>query len=366
MKHLTIFLPAACIIPTWLLISIREELFIESFTKFYPLTLAMVLGSMIAGSTPLGGGVVAFPVSVLLIGFSPSKGRDFSLMIQSIGMTAASFLIFIKKSHLLDGYGDVMAMFCCFSLLGLMVGFFFTISPYVVNLIYTISVACFAIGLAYRDFLKNKHPPMNESSVANIAPSIDNHGYLKWVCIPIFAIAGGFLSSNIGTGADMAWFAFGSIIPLKNSLQKSTNYDTTTRENTLTAISVIIMAFTSVFGSLLRITVTKDSNDALPPVHHDVYMALIACAPIVCLGAPVGSLLLTASNQRRLKHCFFFLAFLQLMMFGIIKISDDTIAWMCVVGVLLALSLLIICHYFLVHMKKSTLTKRNRRDDIEQ
>ena len=37
----------------------------ELFKDYYPMTLAMIPGSLIAGSTPLGGGVVAFPVAVL-------------------------------------------------------------------------------------------------------------------------------------------------------------------------------------------------------------------------------------------------------------------------------------------------------------
>ena len=44
----------------------------------------MVLGSFIAGATPLGGGVVAFPVSVLVLNLSPKEGRDFTSFIQSV------------------------------------------------------------------------------------------------------------------------------------------------------------------------------------------------------------------------------------------------------------------------------------------
>eukprot|EP00966_Prymnesium_polylepis_P100760 2333623-Prymnesium_polylepis.1 len=43
----------------------------ELFSEYYPMTLAMIAGSLIAGSTPLGGGVVAFPIAVLVIGFKP-------------------------------------------------------------------------------------------------------------------------------------------------------------------------------------------------------------------------------------------------------------------------------------------------------
>ena len=40
-----------------------------------------------------GGGAVAFPVMTLVLHVSPQVARDFSLMIQSCGMTAAAFTI---------------------------------------------------------------------------------------------------------------------------------------------------------------------------------------------------------------------------------------------------------------------------------
>ena len=58
------------------------------------MTATMCVGSFIAGATSEGGGAVAFPVMTLLFGIEPSVARDFSLMIQSVGMTAASALIF--------------------------------------------------------------------------------------------------------------------------------------------------------------------------------------------------------------------------------------------------------------------------------
>jgi uncharacterized protein len=41
----------------------------------------------------IGGAAVAFPVMTLVFGISPIVARDFSFMIQSIGMTAASGVI---------------------------------------------------------------------------------------------------------------------------------------------------------------------------------------------------------------------------------------------------------------------------------
>jgi len=61
------------------------------------MALTMALGSFIAGATSEGGGAVAFPVMTLIFKIAPSTARDFSLLIQSCGMTAASFAILKNK-----------------------------------------------------------------------------------------------------------------------------------------------------------------------------------------------------------------------------------------------------------------------------
>jgi hypothetical protein len=48
---------------------------------------------MVAGATSEGGASVAFPVMTLVFGIAPVVARDFSFMIQSVGMTCASFTI---------------------------------------------------------------------------------------------------------------------------------------------------------------------------------------------------------------------------------------------------------------------------------
>ena len=57
----------------------------SAVTEQWPVAVAMLLGSYFAGSTPLGGGVVGFPILVLGFGFDASVGRDFSFAIQSVG-----------------------------------------------------------------------------------------------------------------------------------------------------------------------------------------------------------------------------------------------------------------------------------------
>ena len=66
----------------------------EAFGQFYIMSITMIFGSLVAGSTPVGGGAVAFPVMVLFIKLSAEDGRDFSLMIQSVAGLRRAFHLF--------------------------------------------------------------------------------------------------------------------------------------------------------------------------------------------------------------------------------------------------------------------------------
>ena len=63
---------------------------------FYP--AIMVLGGFVAGITPEGGGAVAFPMLSVFFEVERSMARDFSLMIQSVGMTSASIFILTRPA----------------------------------------------------------------------------------------------------------------------------------------------------------------------------------------------------------------------------------------------------------------------------
>jgi uncharacterized membrane protein YfcA len=74
--------------------------FLPTVIAHWPMAAAMAAGSYVAGSTPMGGGTVGFPVLVLLMDLPATLGRDFSLAIQSVGMTSASIYILCKRQEL--------------------------------------------------------------------------------------------------------------------------------------------------------------------------------------------------------------------------------------------------------------------------
>ena len=69
----------------------------EENTPAYFMSITMIFGSMIAGATSEGGAAVAFPIMTLVFGIAPPVARDFSYMIQSVGMTAAAFTILFMR-----------------------------------------------------------------------------------------------------------------------------------------------------------------------------------------------------------------------------------------------------------------------------
>jgi hypothetical protein len=155
--------------------------------------------------------------------------------------------------------------------------------------------------------------------------------YLDLLAFVAFNLLGGFASSQIGSGADITWYAYCSLIyNSRRGVPKMSGND-------LTATSVIVMATTSVFGSVLR--VSTRGTDA---VSAEAYHALMACACIVVVGAPCGSLFLSPNHQRRLKILFYVLAVVQLASFGVIKIQRNTVAWLVVGGILFAICVAIV------------------------
>ncbi|GFH46492.1 hypothetical protein CTEN210_02969 [Chaetoceros tenuissimus] len=355
-RILTKFYPALIILPLYLKITTRNQILLSSFANYYPLSIAMILGSLIAGATPLGGGVVAFPISVLVLAFDPKQGRDFALGIQSIGMSCASYTILTRehsesKQHAILGNGEytnLLGVSMFFSVLGLIFGLDIVVPSYYVNVMYTTLVASFAVILASLDRVKNETTSSDENCILEDASSleIDEHRVdhcsdtkslsasslqttssgekvKSLLANAIFCTIGGMLSAQVGTGADIMTYFYGC------TFYKYFNRQHSRADHELVAISVVVMAVTSIAGTLLRITSLSDGagGEKSTAVSMDVYQAIVACCPVVIIGAPLGSLCLTEKNQKWMRKLFYVLALIQLVSFGIIKIRNDWRIW---------------------------------------
>jgi uncharacterized membrane protein YfcA len=223
----------------------------------WPMALSMALGSYVAGSTPLGGGTVGFPVLVLLFKLPATLGRDFSFAIQAIGMVSAAIFIIARRQPLAWSMlkGSVVG-----ALVGLPLGIFF-VAPFVpelwIKVIFAVIWASFGVLHLYRLNEISSHEGMTEFD--------ERWDFRVGLIIGIFSAA--TVVSVTGVGIDMVLYAALSLLcraDLKISIPTS----------------VVIMGFSSALGVLI-----KNLTTGLQP---GVYENWLAAAPIVALGAPLG------------------------------------------------------------------------------
>lgn len=334
------FLPAMVVYPLWFYVMLKQDVWMEAFGKFYLMSLTMIFGSLVAGSTPVGGGAVAFPVMVLFIKLSAEDGRDFSLMIQSVGMSSASFLILYAKRHLCHFW--LILWMTISAVPGLILGLEVATSSRITALGFTTAVSCFAIAFFYhRECTRQAKGEESqasqaleawdlqrldlESSSARRIP-LTNLPWLLTALACIFGMAGGFLTAKLGSGADMLAYIFGilwnSLVPKEAQMS----------ENMLTASSVVIMAICSILGTCLRALTAG--------ISREVMLCWAACVPVVVLGAPLGSMLLSPSSTKFLRRCFYLFVLLQFISMGVFQLKADLVAWTVVLVAVLITSLM--------------------------
>ncbi len=224
----------------------------------WPIALAMAMGSYVAGSTPMGGGTVGFPILVLLFGLPATLGRDFSFAVQSIGMTSASIFILSRRQPLAWAMlkGAMLG-----ALVGTPLGIWF-IAPWIpelwIKVVFAVVWASFGVLHLYR---------INEIA-GHVGMTEFNERWDFRLGLTLGILSGSTVAAVTGVGIDMVLYA--ALVLL-------------CRADLKIAIptSVVIMAFTSILG-----IVVKNLTTGLQP---GVYENWLAAAPVVCLGAPLGA-----------------------------------------------------------------------------
>lgn len=221
------------------------------------IAIAMALGSYAAGSTPMGGGTIGFPILVLLFKEPAELGRDFSFAVQSIGMTSAAIFIIARRQPL------AWAMLKG-AMLGVAVGLplgIFLIAPFVpalwIKVVFAVIWGAFGLLHLMRIGEIAGHVGMTEFDE-------------RWDTRVGFAVglsAGAIIVSVTGVGVDMVLY---SVLVLLCRADLKIAIPT----------SVVIMAFASVTG-----IVTKSLTTG---IKAGVFENWLAAAPIVALGAPLG------------------------------------------------------------------------------
>lgn len=248
----------AVIWSAWLAMMLGGDRF-GLFADNWFMSVTMAFGSFIAGATSEGGGAVAFPVMTLGFQIPPSVARDFSLMIQAVGMTAASVTILWTRT-------PVVVPALLWSSLGGAAGIVLglehvapRLQPAYAKMLFTASWLAFAVALYWINRYRDREVH------AEIQRFLPRHALL----LVAFGAVGGVISSITGSGLDIVTF---SLLVLRLRIS----------EAIATPTSVVLMAGNAVVGTLYRGGV----QGALAPEAWNFWWV---CVPIVVVGAPFGA-----------------------------------------------------------------------------
>ncbi len=231
------------------------------------MALAMAFGSYFAGSTPMGGGTVGFPVLVLLFDQPATLGRDFSLAVQSIGMTSAS--IFILCSRIKVDW-TMLAPALLGSLIGTPVGLIW-LAPHIPGLVIKLIFAVIWCSFGVLHLMK-----LNElASYEGINPAAKKARFYTGFGLGL--MGGAAVASVTGVGIDMLIYTL-LVLVWRADLRIAV------------PSSVILMAFTSLTGIA--------TQNLLGAVQPGVYANWLAAAPVVALGAPFGAWIVSKMGRK--------------------------------------------------------------------
>ena len=211
--------------------------------------------------TSEGGASVAFPIMTLVFGIPPAVARDFSLMIQSCGMTAAAFTIFWMRVQV-----EMHSIIFCSlgGIFGMVIGLEF-IDPNLTPPQKKIGFVCVWFSFAFALFLLNRYHKRKTYK------TIPDFKLWKMLVLLLTGFMGGIFSAISGSGVDICSF---SILTLLFRIT----------EKTATPTSVVLMAGNTMVGFYWREVMQQ-------AVDTEAYYYLAVCVPIVVLGAPLGSLI---------------------------------------------------------------------------
>lgn len=277
--------------------------------------VTMIFGSFVAGSTPQGGGAVAFPVFTKVLEVPADVARTFSLVIQSVGMTAASLSILINRRRIVP---KGVAIAGPSAIAGFLLGYFLVIKtdlPFgpssipgaYVKVMFTVIVAAmaFVTYLGFRVQLierRDAMPPLNARIVG-----------LLVLC----GLAGGFASVLVGSGADV--FVYLALVVL---IGLSPRTGVATSVLIMTSVSIVGLFVFGIgdghlsvqlneAGDLVREVADRsvgvvdgavafDATSGLEAGRFDLFGLWLAAAPVVVWGAPLGSAVSSRVTDRQL------------------------------------------------------------------
>jgi uncharacterized membrane protein YfcA len=243
------------------------------------MALVMILGSLVAGSTPMGGGAVSFPFLVLWLHIPPDVARNFGLVIQALGMTSAMIFIFCRRVRV---QRSVLAWTVAGAAVGMLVGTV-AIAPHVPPNFVKLTFTCMWMSFAILTVVRNRE-------LCSIAGGRAVEGVAAMRSGLIVGVVGGIIASIIGVGVEMALYTVLVLV-----------YRSDMKIAVPTAVSG--MAVASVMGVATHLVIGD--------IPRDVVMKFLAAGPIVIFGAPIGTYILTLVPRIRMLYFISVLCALQ-------------------------------------------------------
>lgn len=239
----------------------------QTVFEHWPMAAAMAVGSYVAGSTPMGGGTVGFPVLVLLMDLPATLGRDFSFAVQAVGMSSAAIYILCSRQEI---EWPMLRAALPGALLGTPLGILY-IAPLASDLFIKLLFASMwcSFGLLHLRRISEitayvgmtPHDAAFDHKVGFVV------GFLGSMCI----------ASVTGVGIDMMIYM---VLVLWCHADLKIAIPT----------SVLLMAFTSVVGIALKV--------AIGDIQAGTFENWLAAAPVVAVGAPFGALVVSRIGRR--------------------------------------------------------------------
>ena len=251
-------------------------------------TVTMLAGSFLAGSSPEGGGAVAFPVFTKALHVHTPVARSFGLTIQAVGMTVASASILLNRRafHRRSAVLGSMAATLGFLLAVVLLGDHDTVFwPPVIGSGWV--KATFSIVLATTSVAMVRH--LRHGPSDHVAPRWTRRHDIGLLAA---ALSGGALSSLTGTGANILIFLFLVVLADINPKEALPSAIIV-----MTSVSVAGLVLFGLFDGQLSVEVSGDrvvrvGDRAVDLVadHADLLGLWLAAVPVVVWGAPLGSL----------------------------------------------------------------------------
>jgi len=255
LRRIRFWLPSLLALSAWGVWGVLHGGF-GNASEFWGLSVAMVFGSLIAGTTPLGGGVVAFPFSSLAYDLPAVVGRDFSLLIQSVGMGVASITILMRR---LDLPWAMLRVAIPTAVASALVSFFL-LAPHIPGLFVKVLFAAITLTAALVLLDQSRQGPRAARGQGG-----------NTLAVMMLSTVGGLIAGFTGTGTD--FFVFIAFVALAR-----------VDERFATAASVLVMAAVS-------ISLTAGLFLGPAPIHPVSLDMWRACIPVVVFGAPLGAAL---------------------------------------------------------------------------